>query len=97
MPKRTYHRLSSFVVETRDRTNSPVGWLLLAAERFSKSDGFMLASFLAFNGLLSFVPFLLFLVALAGMVGSTEHGTFVVAFIFENLPEDVGEVFELGK
>ncbi len=55
----------------------------------------MMASFLAFNGLLSFVPFLLFLVALAGMLGSTEHGTHVVAFIFENLPKDVGEVFEL--
>lgn len=96
MPKRTYHRLSSLITETRDRTGSPIGCLLLAADRFSKSDGFMLAGFLAFNGLFSFVPFLLFLVALAGMLGSTENGTFVVAFIFENLPEDVAEVFELA-
>jgi membrane protein len=95
MAKKTYHRLAEFVAAKRERPTSPIGCLLLAADRFSKSDGFMLASYLAFNGLFSFVPFLLFLVALAGMLGSTEDGTFVVAFIFENLPDDVAEVFEL--
>jgi membrane protein len=89
-------RLTTYVAAVRDRPRSPIGCVILSADRFSKNDGFMLASFLAFNGLFSFVPFLLFLVALAGMLGSTEHGTFVVAFIFENLPEDVAEVFELA-
>jgi membrane protein len=96
MPKKTYHRVAGFVTAERESPTSAIGCFLVAADRFTKADGFMIASFLAFNGLFSFVPFLLFLVALAGMVGSTEHGTFVVAFIFEHLPEDVGEVFELA-
>ena len=96
MPKEIYQRVAGFVAAKRDQRRSPVGCFLLATDRFLKGDGFVLASLLAFNGLLSFVPFLLFLVALAGMLGSTEHGTFVVAFIFENLPENFGEVFELA-
>ena len=96
MPKKTYQSVVEFVAAKRDQRRSPVGCFLLATDRFLKGDGFVLASFLAFNGLLAFVPFLLILVALAGMLGSTEHGTFVVAFIFENLPENFGEVFELA-
>lgn len=74
----------------------PVRCFFLATERFGRDDGFVLASYLAFNGLFSFVPFLLFLVAFAGIIGQTEHGTLAVAFIFQNLPEDVAEVFELA-
>lgn len=74
----------------------PIRCFILATERFRRDDGFVVASYLAFNGLFSFVPFLLFLVAFAGILGQTEHGTLAVAFIFEHLPADVAEVFELA-
>ena len=81
---------------TSDHAPLPIRCGIQAFERFAQADGFVLASYLALNGLLSFVPFLLFLVTLAGLVGSTENGTFVVAFIFEHLPDDVADVFELA-
>jgi membrane protein len=54
----------------------------------------LIAGHLAFMGLLTLFPFLIFLVALAGFAGNTEAGTTVVAYILENMPEDVAIVFE---
>jgi len=54
----------------------------------------LIAGHLAFMLLLTLFPFLVFLVALAGFIGNTEAGTVIVAFIFENMPENVAAVFE---
>lgn len=76
-----------------------VGGRLLALGRdavshFLAHDGFVLAGHLAFMGLLSLFPFLIFLVALAGFVGQTDIGTQMVAFLLENLPESVAGTLE---
>lgn len=72
--------------------------LRVAATRFLADDGPALSGYLAFVGLLSLFPFLIFVVALAGFLGSSEFGTYVVAFVFENLPDQlhiaVAEIFQ---
>ncbi len=65
-----------------------------ALSGFLRHDGPVMAGHLAFLGILGLFPFLLFLVALAGFVGQTEAGAHAVAFMFENLPADVGRVLE---
>ncbi len=83
-----------------ERSPTPTGWRRLAARlrdslrHFLRDDGFVLAGHLAFMGLLSLFPFLIFLVALAGFVGQTEIGTQMVAFLLENLPESVAGTLE---
>ena len=61
---------------------------------FFVHGGPFIAGHLAFMLLLTLFPFLVFLVALAGFIGNTEAGTTIVAFIFENMPENVAIVFE---
>jgi membrane protein len=61
---------------------------------FIRNGDALIAGHLAFMGLLTLFPFLIFLVALAGFAGNTEAGTTVVAYILENMPEDVAIVFE---
>ena len=61
---------------------------------FLRNGDALIAGHLAFMGLLTLFPFLIFLVALAGFAGNTEAGTMVVAYILENMPEDVAIVFE---
>lgn len=65
-----------------------------AFRHFLLDDGFVLAGHLSFMGLLSLFPFLIFLVALAGFAGQTESGTYIVAFLLENLPESVAGTLE---
>lgn len=62
--------------------------------RFLSHDGPVMAGHLAFLSLLGLFPFLIFLVALAGFAGQTEAGANAVAFMFDNLPEDVRSVLE---
>lgn len=65
-----------------------------AAQRFLDHDGFALAGYIAFAGILSLFPFLVFLFAVFGFFGVTEAGTYLAAFIFENIPESVAETIE---
>lgn len=50
-------------------------------------DGVEHAGYIAFLGLLSFFPFLVLLVALAGAFGQSQVGTDFVNFIFSEIPE----------
>lgn len=52
-------------------------------------DGVEHAGYLSFLGLLSFFPFLVFLMALAGFVGEGELGRQFIAFLRDNLPEHI--------
>ena len=61
------------------------GVLPRAATRFLDHDGFALSGYIAFVGILSLFPFLVFLFAVFGFFGVTEAGTYLAAFIFENI------------
>lgn len=63
--------------------------LYMAAENTVNHDGIEHAGYLAFLGLLALFPFLVFLVALAGIFGENFAQTELVEVIIENLPEHV--------
>ena len=65
-----------------------------AAQRFLDHDGFALAGYIAFVGILSLFPFLVFLFAVFGFFGVTEAGTYLAAFLFKNIPESVAVTIE---
>jgi membrane protein len=56
---------------------------------FLKNKGFMQAGNMAFLGMLSFFPFLIFLVAVSGFAGQTQFGQEAIVFILSNLPDEV--------
>jgi uncharacterized BrkB/YihY/UPF0761 family membrane protein len=47
-----------------------------------RNGGFELAGYIAFNTLLALFPFLIFLFALSGLVGSYDTGGIVLEFLF---------------
>ncbi|MBL4719578.1 MAG: YihY/virulence factor BrkB family protein, partial [Alphaproteobacteria bacterium] len=78
----------------KSRPTSFITVLQLAGTRFVAHDGFALAGYIAFVGILSLFPFLFFLAALFGFFGVTEPGTYFAAFLFHNIPEAVAESLE---
>ena len=60
-----------------------------AFARFVANDGLVLAGNMAFLGMISLFPFLIFLVALSGFLGRTEAGMDAIALMLETLPEEV--------
>ena len=66
-----------------------------ALQRFFANEGHVVAGHLAFFGLLSIFPFLIFLTALAGFFGQTELGIEFVVFLLDNIPEEVSEVLSV--
>lgn len=52
-------------------------------------DGVEHAGYMAFVSLLSFFPFLVFLMAVTGFLGKSEHGIEIVHLITNNMPEDL--------
>lgn len=77
-----------------ERHPFPLAHLRTALSQFVADDGAVLAGHLAFMGLLSLFPFLMFLVSVAGFAGQTEIGTYVIAILLESLPESVAGVLE---
>jgi membrane protein len=63
-----------------------------AGAAFGRHDGLAHAGNMAFLGMLSFFPFLIFVVALSGFLGQTQFGQDAIAFLLENLPAEVTEV-----
>ncbi|MBL4603252.1 MAG: YihY/virulence factor BrkB family protein [Emcibacteraceae bacterium] len=59
---------------------------------FNKHDGMVMAGHLAFLGMLSLFPFIIFLVSLAGTFGQSSAGTDALAAMFESMPPDVASV-----
>lgn len=60
-----------------------------ALSAFGSHDGLVHAGNMAFLGMLAFFPFVIFLVALSGMLGQTQTGQDTIAFLLTNLPEEV--------
>ena len=69
-------------------------WLNLgrAAAALGRHDGLVHAGNMAFLGMLSFFPFLIFIVALSGFLGQTQYGQDAIAFVLANLPGEVADV-----
>lgn len=62
--------------------------------RFFADDGLVHAGNLAFLGMLSLFPFLIFLVALSGFFGQSESGTAAINFLLEALPPEVARTVQ---
>lgn len=56
---------------------------------FAANHGLVYAGNMAFLGMLSFFPFLIFLVAVAGFFGQTQSGQEAITFMLDNLPGEV--------
>ncbi len=63
-----------------------------AGTAFGRHDGLVHAGNMAFLGMLSFFPFLIFIVALSGFLGQTQFGQDAIAFLLANLPAEVTKV-----
>ncbi|MCI0466863.1 MAG: YihY/virulence factor BrkB family protein [Beijerinckiaceae bacterium] len=60
-----------------------------AIERFSEDDGWAIASHIALSILMSLFPFLIFVTALAGFLGSKTLADEAVRIVFQTWPEQV--------
>ncbi len=63
--------------------------LLIAAKRFSSKQGFVMASHVAMSLMLALFPFILFTVALAGLVSQEYLTDDVIGLVFGAWPEEV--------
>ncbi|MCK5576481.1 MAG: YihY/virulence factor BrkB family protein [Sphingomonadales bacterium] len=61
---------------------------------FFDDDGFALAGNMAFLGMLSFFPFLIFLITLSGLLGQTANGQEAINLILANLPAEVADTID---
>jgi membrane protein len=84
-------RRTSHPVLRRDSTLRQVWRVLwLAYYHFEKDNAWVLAGHIAFMGLFSLFPFIIFLLALAGAVGQGHAAGQAVEFAYTLLPPDVG-------
>ncbi len=65
-----------------------------AVNRFFADDGLYMASALAFSLLLAIFPFILFLTAIAGVVGGYDLAAFLTVTLFDALPNQVAAALE---
>lgn len=70
------------------------GRLFEAIKGFDRNDGMAHAGNMAFLGMLSFFPFMIFLVALSGLFGQTQAGQDAIALILETLPPEVAATIQ---
>lgn len=61
---------------------------------FMANDALSAAGNMAFLGMLSMFPFIIFLVALSGFLGQTERGLEAIEFMFSVLPPEVATVIQ---
>ncbi len=67
-----------------------IGWAVaLAVKNFIRDDGSALAGYMAYTALLALFPFLIFAIALCGLLIGTEGVEPVMSFLFNNLPPHV--------
>lgn len=71
-----------------------LGLLFEAIIGFDKHDGIAHAGNMAFLGMLSLFPFMIFLVALSGLFGQTQAGQDAIALILETLPPEVADTVQ---
>jgi len=71
-------------------------WKLLygAVWRFNRNDGAAMAGYIAFTGLLSVFPFLIFATTLTGILVGLQESDRVIEALFEIVPEHVARTLE---
>lgn len=73
---------------------SHAGIFRAAISNFLAGSSVMAAGNMAFLGMLSLFPFLIFLVSLSGLMGQTDAGQEAIVFLLANLPEEVASAME---
>ena len=68
--------------------------LWVALDRFWRNDGSAMAGFIAFSGLLSLFPFLIFATSLIGIMVGAERSDTIIESLFEIAPEHVALTLE---
>jgi membrane protein len=63
--------------------------LWVAFDRFNRNDGSVMAGFIAFSGLLSLFPFLIFAATLTGILVGSERSDTIIESLFQIAPEHV--------
>lgn len=63
-----------------------------AVNAFIDDDGYLVAGHLSFTAFLSLFPFVIFVAALAGLLGSQETAAVATDYMFRFMPNDVAEV-----
>lgn len=66
----------------------------VAFDRFNRNDGSAMAGFIAFSGLLSLFPFLIFATTLTGIMFGGEQPDEIIESLFEIAPEHVAQTLE---
>lgn len=89
--------MAAKVTERPGRARRLRHWLALfgrAAKRMSDEDGFVTAGHLSFTALLALFPFLIFLTALASLLGTQDDLQRIVRLMFDSMPHEVAETLE---
>jgi membrane protein len=68
--------------------------LWAAVDRFNRNDGSAMAGFIAFSGLLSIFPFLIFATTLTGILFGGDQSDTIIESLFEIAPEHVAQTLE---
>ena len=63
----------------------------VAIDRFNRNDGSAMAGFIAFSGLLSIFPFLIFAATLIGILVGPERSDSIIEALFDIAPEHVAQ------
>lgn len=63
--------------------------LWIAYDRFNRNDGWSMSGFIAFSGLLSLFPFLIFAATLTGIMVGPERSDTIIESLFQIAPEHV--------
>ncbi len=63
----------------------------LALKKFGEDDGFPLAGNIAFSTILSFFPFLMFVIATAGFLGNERLAADAVSYLLQTMPPNIAE------
>jgi membrane protein len=66
----------------------------VAIDRFNRNDGSPMAGYIAFSGILSIFPFLIFAATLTGILFGGDQSGHIIESIFEIAPEDVALTLE---
>jgi membrane protein len=76
------------------RTKRFLNALWVAFDRFNRNDGSAMAGFIAFSGLLSIFPFLIFATTLTGITFGGDQSDTIIESIFVIAPEHVAQTLE---
>lgn len=72
-----------------EKIAAPFRFLLRLAVRFIEDDGLASAGYLAYVGLMSLLPFIVFVFTLLGLMGQADQGTGIILTMFELMPSEV--------